>query len=390
MASGRVVRVDSGGRVRYRYYADLGTHPVTGCRWRESRTFDTWNEARKALTKRLREVDAGLLADPQKMTVGTYLDYWFRTYCENNLAPATVAGYKNIIENHLKPALGGLRIEKLAPAHIQAYYSRALKEGRKGAGKKDRPGLSPTFVLYHHRVLRQALEHAVQWKIVAVNHADACKPPRKESKEMTTFTREEIGLLLEELRGTYLYMPTYLAAVTGMRQGEALALTWADVDLDAGAITVQRNLNRFKKGEKPLFREPKTARGRRRVYLFTEAVQELRRYQRMEYNKKRLAAGRAWQNYDLVCCYDDGSPIPPGSFSRAFRDHTRRLGMAGRFHDLRHSVATFLLEKGVHPKVVAEMLGNDVNITLSIYSHVIPAMGERAAETLGDHLFGKK
>ena len=389
MARGRIVKVEGKRGVKYRYIAELGKHPATGDRWRETRTFDTQGEAQRALTKRLHEVDTGMLADPKKMTVKEYLDYWTETYCEINLAPSTIAGYKNIIENHLRPALGGLKIEKLAPSHIQAYYTKALKGGRKGAGKKDRPGLSPTFVLYHHRVLREALHHAVRWQIIARNPADACTPPRKENKEMKTFTREEIGLLLQELRGTYLYIPTYLAATTGMRQGEILALTWTDVDLEAGAITVQRNLNRFKKGEKPIFREPKTDRSRRRVHLFSEAVKELKRYQKMEYNKKKLASGKAWKDYNLVCCYDDGSPIPPATFSRAFRDHTRRLGLAGRFHDLRHSVATFLLEKGIHPKVVAEMLGNDVNIALKTYSHVTPTLGEQAAETLGDHLFGK-
>lgn len=389
MASGRVVRVEGKHGVRYRYIAELGRHPVTGERWREKRTFDTRTEAQRALTQRLYEVDRGLLTDPKKMTVREYLDYWFNTYVEINLAPATVAGYKNIIDNHLKPALGAQRIERLAPAHIQAYYTKALTGGRKGAGKDSRPGLSPTFVLYHHRVLRRALKDAVKWKIIAVNHADACTPPRKEKKEIITFTREGIALLLEDLRGTYLYMPTYLAATTGARQGEVLALTWADVDLDNGVISIKRTLGRYKLGEKPAFTEPKTASSRRQVHLFSEAAKELKRYQRMEYSKKRLAAGKAWKEYNLICCYDDGSPIPPGTFARAFRDHTRRLGLAGRFHDLRHSVATFLLQDGVHPKVVAEILGHSsISITMDIYSHVAPALGKEAAESLGKRLFG--
>lgn len=391
MARGRIVKVETKKGTRYRIIYEAGPDPVTGNRRRKTETLDKKEDAEKRLTDLLRARDTGMLADPKKMTVSQYLDYWYENYAEINLAPSTLESYRVIIERHLKPALGNLKIEKLAPSHIQSHYTKALKSGRKTNKKSYGEGLSPSYVNYHHRVLRKALDHAVRWQIIPTNPALRCAPPKREKIEMQTFTPEEITRLLDEVRGTYLYMPVYLAATTGMRQGEILALAWADVDLAAGAITVRRTLQRFKKGEKPVFKEPKTSGSRRRVNLSSEVVRELKRYQRVDWNEKKISAGKAWQKYNLVCCYDDGSPIPPATFARAFRDVTRRLGMAGRFHDLRHTVASLLLARGVHPKIVAELLGHSsTGITLDIYSHVAPTLGKEAAEILGDQLFGKK
>jgi integrase len=347
----------------------------------------TKKEAEKRLTELLRAIDTGLWADPQKMTLGQYLDYWYENYCKINLAPSTLRGYSNIINNHLKPALGAIRIDKLMPSHIQSYYTDALTCGRKRKLKQEKPGLSPTYVLYHHRVLREALEHAVQWQLIYRNPADACKPPEKEKYNAQVFTKEQIDLLLTDLKGSYLYMPTFLAIATGMRQAEILALTWDCVNLDEGLIFVIRKLERFKKGEQPRYGEPKTAGSKKKVYLFKEAIEELKRHKE-EQEQNRLAAKELLQDNNLVCCYADGSHISPATFSRAFRDRTRKLGISSRFHDLRHSVATILLEKGVHPKVAAEFLRQGTTILLDTYSHVTDSLGKEAAKLIGQYLKG--
>ncbi|MBS4021578.1 MAG: site-specific integrase [Dethiobacter sp.] len=168
---------------------------------------------------------------------------------------------------------------------------------------------------------------------------------------MTVFSENEIERLLEALQGTYLYMSTYLSVVTGMRAGEILGLAWADVDLEQCAVTVKQALQRFKKGDEPVFSEPKTAGSRRRVELFAEAVAELKKYN-TAWKEKKCGAGEAWKNYDLIC-YDDSSPINPATFARLFRDKTEKLKMAWRVHDLTHLHATFLLKIGIHPKIVA-------------------------------------
>ena len=393
MARGRIEKVEGKRGNYYKIIVEMGKDPVSGERRRKTENIKGKKEAEKRLAELIRAVDTGMLTDPKKMTVAQYLDYWMVTYCKMNLAPSTFSSYSQIVKNHLKPALGRLAIDKLLPTNIQSYYSEALKGGRKGNHGEKGPGLSPTTVLYHHRVLREALQHAVRRQLIARNPADAVMPPKKVRPEMTVFTEDEIAKLLDKLRLTYLYMPTYLAVATGMRAGEILGLSWADVDLpdreeeEGGAITVRRSLNHFKKGQEPVFGEPKTAGSKRRVELFPQAVRELRRYKK-EQNEQRLAAGEVWQNYNLVCCYANGAPINPASFARAFRGRTRELNIVGRFHDLRHSHATFLLKHGIHPKVVAERLGHtQIGITMDIYSHVLPSMQKQAAEIIGDHLF---
>jgi len=121
--------------------------------------------------------------------------------------------------------------------------------------------------------------------------------------------------------------------------------------------------------------------------LFKEAIEELKRHKE-EQEQNRLAAKELLQDNNLVCCYADGSHISPATFSRAFRDRTRKLGISSRFHDLRHSVATILLEKGVHPKVAAEFLRQGTTILLDTYSHVTDSLGKEAAKLIGQYLKG--
>ena len=388
MARGQIKTIKGKRGISYKVIVELGADGDDKRR-RKTENYHNKREAEKRLTELLRQADTGMLTDTKKMTVGKYFEYWLENYCKPNLAASTYYGYDLIVKKHIGPILGALFLDKLQPAHIQNYYSQALKGGRKGGKGERGEGLSPTTVLYHHRVLREALKHAVRWQILARNPADACTPPRKDRPEMQIFSEEQITRLLDHLRGSYLYMPTYLAIASGMRAGEILGLSWSDVDLEAGAITVRRALQRFKKGETPTFGKPKTSGSMRRVDLFPDAIAELKG-QRKELAAQRLMAGGCWQDYDLVCCHADGSPISPASFARTFKDKTGELKMTGRFHDLRHSHATFLLKHGVHPKVVAERLGHsNIGITMDTYSHVLPTMGKQAAEIIGQHLFGK-
>ena len=184
---------------------------------------------------------------------------------------------------------------------------------------------------------------------------------------------------LECARSTYLYMPILIAATTGMRRGEVLGLRWSDLDLDTGMASVRQTLESTKAGL--IFKQPKTARSRRRLSLLTMTVQALRAH-RTEQNKARLALGPAYEDHGLVCARADGRPINPRQLSKDFLSLLRRAdGLPRiRFHDLRHTHATQLLRQDVHPKIVSERLGHaTIAITLDTYSHVMPGMQEDAA-----------
>jgi integrase len=339
-------------------------------------------EAQKELSKLLAEIGSGAHVEPTRLTAAEYLEKWLADYAKPNVAAKTYERYEQIIRLHLAPALGSYPLAKLQPLHIQEYYSRALQSGR----LDKRPGnLSPTTVLHHHRVLKEALGQAVKWQIIPRNPADAVEPPRPTRKEMRVFTPDQIGRLLEAARGTYLYIPILLAVATGARRGEILALRWRDADLDAGTISVCRSLQQTKAGLS--FKEPKTARSRRVVVLPAFAVDILRRH-RVEQAEQRLRVGPAWEDHDLVCCREDGRPIAPNSIHSAYETVLRKAGVPYvNLHALRHSHATMLLAQGVHPKIVSERLGHSqIAVTMDLYSHVSLPMQQEAAAKL-DGLF---
>jgi integrase len=177
-------------------------------------------------------------------------------------------------------------------------------------------------------------------------------------------------------------MAVLLAVTTGLRRGEILALRWQDLDLEAGILSVRQSLEETKAGL--AFKEPKSRKARRTVALPALAVEGLRRH-RADQARARLMLGPGWQDNDLVCAQHDGRPLRPRSLTHAFVNLLRRRADLARvrFHDLRHSHATLLLRKNVHPKVVSERLGHStVGITLDVYSHVVPGMQEEAARKI--------
>jgi integrase len=180
-----------------------------------------------------------------------------------------------------------------------------------------------------------------------------------------------------------------LAVHTGMRQGELLALKWADVDLKSGRVSVRRTIT--KSGGHLLLGEPKTAKSRRTITLTTGSLNALRAHRKRQLEEMMQRAG-LWQDNGLVFASEAGTLINPTNLRR--RHFASLLECAGlpagtRFHDLRHTCATLLLGKGIHPKFVQELLGHaNIAITLDTYSHVIPGMGDATACAMEDALEG--
>ena len=249
--------------------------------------------------------------------------------------------------------------------------------------------------------------------MVVRNAADACKPPKKSRTEITALTRQEVDVILEATKGTYLYLPTFLAVSTGMRLGEVLGLRWADVNLkgaDDAFLSVTQTLKQTKEGLQ--FGPPKSKYSRRRIDLFPQVVAELKAHKK-DQAKEKLAAGPIYQNTGLVCCLQDGSPIPIANLSSYWSNVANRAiakkeaeeaaarGEAKKkdetekkqyhYHQLRHTAATLMLEGGEPLKRVSEMLGHSsIAITADTYGHVTPAGRKSAARTLGEALFGSE
>jgi len=265
----------------------------------------------------------------------------------DTVRPVTFAKYEQIVRNHAKPALGRLRLQTLTPAHVCGLYREKLDSG-----------LSPSTVQYIHVTLNKALKQAVADGLIPRNVCEAVKPPRPQKREIAPLSPDQARRFLEACQGERLEALFVLAVHTGMRQGELLGLHWEDVDLEAGALRVRRALAQTNDG--PVLTAPKGAKSRRRIKLTGAAVEALKRHKAAQ-NAERLRFGGLWEDRGLV-----------------FPNRT------GRFHDLRHTCATILLSRGVHAKLVQELLGHaTISITLDTYSHVLPGMDDGLADAMG-------
>jgi integrase len=288
--------------------------------------------------------------------------------------------YTDLCRKNLIPALGAVALAKLQPIQISQAYSKALANGRRdGQG-----GLSPSTVVYMHRVLKHALSQSVRWQLLSRNPADVVKPPKLKRPEMVVYDVPQTAELLEVLRGTRLRMPVVLAVLCGLRRGEICALRWRHVDFSAGQITVAQSAEQTTAGVS--YKEPKAGRGRT-VALSATVVTELRAH-RLQQAEELLRLGIRQTEETFVYTREDGEPMQPGSVTHAWQLAVVTTGLPRiRFHDLRHAHATHLLASGVHPKVASERLGHSkVGITLDLYSHVLPGMQADAAARVDDAL----
>lgn len=255
------------------------------------------------------------------------------------------------------------------------------------SGRRDgKGGLSAQTVRHHHRVLYQALKHAVKHGVLIRNVVEAVDPPRPDGKEMATLEPDDVHSLLDAAHETPYYTLFYTAIYTGLRRSELLGLRWRDIDLDLATLSVVQTLHHVP-GKGYVFREPKTKHSRRLVDLSPSLALLLREHRANQELERKLLGCLPKPN-DLVFSYPDGTPLPPNSITKAFHKLAQSLGLSNiRLHDLRHTHATLMLRQGVHPKVVSERLGHSsVAITLDTYSHVLPGIQAAAAQRFDEGL----
>jgi integrase len=347
--------------------------PQTGKRRRRWHSFaGTKRQAQVEAALLISELQNGTRIDPSRMTVSAFLERWIE-HMQGQVSPRSHERYAELCRKNIVPLLGGLTLTKLQPAHISAAYAKALASGRRdGSG-----GLSARTVTHMHRVLREALQQALRWQLLARNPADAVKPPKVERKQLNTYDIQQTAELLERLRGNHMFIPTVLAGLCGLRRGEIAALQWKHVDLEHRQIAVVHSAEQTKAGIR--YKPPKS--GRSRTVAMSEMVTAELRAHRVAQAQGLLSLGIRISDDTFVVAQADGRPIQPNSLSHEW---VRQIGKTGlpriRYHDLRHAHATHLLSSGVHPKVASERLGHSkVGITLDLYSHVLPGMQEDAA-----------
>lgn len=334
---------------------------------------ETRKEVSEKLTILLMEAHHGAFVS-NTQTVAHYLGYWMDKIKRPKLRVSTFQMYQYRVEHYILPHIGQHELAKLNAQHIQMMV-HALMDG----------GLSAGSIRIIRSILRAAIKHAMGIELISRNPLAMVETPTVKQYHANILQPDEARQLLDIVRGDRLEALYTVALALGMRRGEIAALRWEDVDLTAGSLHVRRTLVRIT--GKVLSLSPKTDKGTRRIDLPAVVSAALKQHRFQQENERRLA-GSAWQENGLVFTTPWGTAVLLEKFGVMLQEHLERAGLERRrFHDLRHSCASFLLAQGVPPKVVQEILGHSsITITLDVYGHLLPGARRDAADKMDDLL----
>ena len=324
---------------------------------RLSRVADSKAECRDWVRKTLNQIDQGLTFEDSSLTLAEYLKAWIAVK-KNSLRLKSVFQYERLIDSYIVPTLGKIKLKDLNLRMVNEFYNRLLNKG---------VGLSN--IGYAHRVLHTALEQAVKNGTLGRNPAHGAAVPRMNHKEMKILNDQQVGLFLVAASVSRYKSLYHLAVTTGMRISELRGLCWSDVDWIKGVIKVSRQIQDIpRKGM--LTGAPKTHAGIRQILLGEKSLNELRdQMRRIETDK--VKAGASWKENNLIFPSSIGTPFSKTDLQRDFWKTLRDANLPRiRFHDLRHTAASLMLNHGVPALVVSKILGHsNPSVTLTIYAH---------------------
>ena len=333
----------------------------------------TQSEVKEKLKTAIKATQSPDFSKTGQYTLGQWMDVWYENYAKVKVRPSSHQTYKGYIENHIKPNIGDILLEKLTTLDLQRLYKTLLATGRvdRLESKGQPKGLSPKTVRNIHQILSSALKLAQEQRIILTNPAEGCALPKVEHREMKTLPVEQLQSFLREAKDSGVFALYYLELATGLRRGELLGLKWEDIDLEHGDLRVRRQIARINGQvvEAPL----KTKNAYRTLPLAEDTISILKE------QKKRVGSS-PW-----VFPSATGGPISPDSVLHMLHRVLKRAGLPQvRFHDLRHTFATLALQNGVDIKTVSGMLGHfSAGFTLDTYAHVTTSAQKAAANTMG-------
>ena len=361
------IKKEKNGTYTYCVYAGIDENGKK--KYKRKRGFKGQHECEAALAQEINMITKGTILVDESTKVSDYMDYWLKGY-KTNISETTYARYEQFVRD-IKKYLGNYKLTQLKPLIIQNFYEKLLSERK----------LEPSSVVKVHRMLNLALKMAVGWQLIINNPCEHVKAPKANTKHFDLWSLDEIEDYMELLKNTEFYKYAFIALKTGMRIGEMLALTWDDVDLVYGTITINKTLQ-YLNGIKKI-KPPKTKKSNRTIPIDEKTVKFLKLLKAQQ-KELKLKTGIS---YKYVFSNPEGEPMSPVNVSgklmhRALEKYDIP---AIRFHDFRHLHATLLLKAGVNPKIVSERLGHStIAITLDIYSEVIPDMQREAIEKIKD------
>lgn len=343
---------------------------------RFSFTGQTQQECQQWIKQVVEKERRGQSYQASQTTYKEFLNNWLAGK-RSTLKPASHKQYTQIARDYILPALGKIKLDDLRPDHIQHLYDTEMRKGT---------GLRTIEVI--HAVIRGSLNHAVKLWIIGRNPALATFPPRPARKEMQIYSQEQVQKLIvtaKLITSPYAEL-LQLAIATGMRLGEILGLQWKDVDWNKNSLTIQRQFSRKTRDSK-LFTSPKTKAGIRTIKVGEEVMTALQ-IQSERVSRLMWEAGENWHDLDLVFPSQDGKPLSGRYLLTSFQRIAKQAGLPKiRFHDLRHTAASLMLNNGIPVLIVSKRLGHaKPSITLDIYGHMIQGQDAGAADLMDSYI----
>ncbi|EOW9526600.1 tyrosine-type recombinase/integrase [Bacillus cytotoxicus] len=340
------------------------------------RGFASKQEAYEAMVRLQAEMLNEEFIDISTMKYDMYVDEWMKER-SFHLQKSTFDIHKTYIENVIKPRIGHFRLQKIQPIHMQSFVNDLVIN----------TDYSAHTVHIIFRIISASLKKAQVLKLIKENPTIGITLPKIKKSEINIWTLEQVNQFISEGKNVYrptrFYIACVIALLTGMRQGEILGLRWKDVDFENRVFYIRQTLTQ----EGKIKVGAKNNASIRNVHIPLKLIEELKLH-RQTIMKERKSYGRDYEDNDLVICARKGNPLIPRNGRIEFYNLTEKLGLPKiRFHDLRHTHATLLIQQNVNVKLISERLGHtDIQTTLNTYSHVLPTMQREVADKL-DEIF---
>jgi len=364
-----------------RFYVNMDYgKDVDGKRIKKTKTFKTKEEARKALREFKVGKDKGTIVIPKEMTLKLWLEYWLENVALINLAKTTVYGYRQIIENHIVPTLGGLQLQKVRPHHIQSY----IKEKLSDVNNK----LSPNSIRKHIDLLKTVFKFAIKQELIIRNPIDGIEAPKIRVREKSVYSIDEMTRLFELVKGDRLEVVVKLAGYLGLRREEISGLRWENINFENRIIQIVNALTMA--GGELILKETKTETSSRKLYLDDDLYCLLNALEKVQAANK-VSLKESYQDTGFVVQWEDGRPIRPNYLSELFTKFIKDNGLPKIvLHDLRHTFASIANAMGIPLYDIGKALGHStIDTTARIYVHMMDKASEKTVRAVSDAISNK-
>lgn len=327
--------------------------------------FKTKNEAQaaeSALRIRLKKMENGEYEIEDAFSVS--IQAWHDG--RRKIADNTRAVYQTNLDNHIKKFFGNRSVNSIKPTDVQDFLNVLYADNLKGS-----------TVRKMYNILNKYFNDMVRSRQLSYNPCSGIiEKPSESNKKATVFDRKELMEFLKfaETHTRYAFA-FWLAANTGMRRGEILALRWSDVDFENDTIRIHRRVIKAKSGTKDYVQEGTKTSDGRRILISEKMKEHMLRHKEVQQLERTMS--KNYEDNDLLICTQDGKYVLTDNLSKAFSRTLKASGIKRTLslHSLRHTHATLMLEAGVPMKAVSERLGHsNFNITMNVYAHLLPSM----------------